>query len=467
MVKYIKCFLIVVSLLPFFMGSVAQMQSQEKEPIAYIGHGAFFDQDGKQIELTLEFVARAQDWYRKKLLLSLRGNKRTEFANFERRLNAGIRADGQARLVVQQRSLDWLVANSEETSRDGRTIGKLNALKYVLQWKLPNSAGVRNFKYGEEFKIDPQIENKLKSPEFKPRELQMRSATVNSGQAYIDECKAAGVPIPPPIGQLDPAGLAGWKSHGFIPAGNQFIVGSPAEVRTFHSSSPEGLCIALPRYADDTKTTVILDGVICLGKDSSKVCFWDNQMKGTGFTFASGTKIPIGVPDLSINPAGQYQGGGFELNNGTGGVCTDCHAGQNPFIIHPRVDLGEGAGPLMGNLNRPPLNLPTFSVSRYDPLVSASWPQNQLSHPQALVPVACSGCHAAGSSAGGFPQLSPEIAAYCGTILAQAVAKTMPPGSPGSEASNPAVIAFIKGCSAANGRSRPNGAGRVFRPPIP
>ena len=43
---------------------VAQTQAQEKEPIAYIGHGGFFDHDGKQIELAVDFVAKAQDWYR-------------------------------------------------------------------------------------------------------------------------------------------------------------------------------------------------------------------------------------------------------------------------------------------------------------------------------------------------------------------------------------------------------------------
>src|SRR5262249_49315566 len=156
---------------------------------------------------------------------------------------------------------------------------------------------------------------------------------------------------------------------------------------------------------------------------------------GDGFDFASGTVIPIGVPDLSINPAGQYQAGGFELEGGQGGVCTDCHAGQNPYIIHPDADLGEGL--LMGQLNQPPQNLPTFSASRYDPLVPASWPQNQLSHPPALVPAVCAGCHVAGGIAGAFPQLSSDLKDYCGIILSKAITKTMPPSAPGSLAGTP------------------------------
>lgn len=74
---------------------------------------------------------------------------------------------------------------------------------------------------------------------------------------------------------MDPAGTAGWKSQGFIPTGDQFIVGSPAEVRTYQSTNPAGMCYALPRF-DANKTTVNLDGVICLSEETSKVCFWDN-----------------------------------------------------------------------------------------------------------------------------------------------------------------------------------------------
>jgi hypothetical protein len=242
---------------------------------------------------------------------------------------------------------------------------------------------------------------------------------------------------------MDPAGLTGWKSQGFIPTSTQFISGTPAELRTFQSSSPPGMCIALPRYTDTTKTTVKLDGVICLGQ-SSKVCFWDNQMNRVGFNFASGAEIPIGAPNPAINPAGQYQAGGLELERGSGGVCTDCHAGHNPYIIHPLANLEVNdvpTGVLMGSLN-PPTSLP----NRYDPLVPASWPQNQYLHPQARVPAECSSCHRNGGSGGAFPNLSPEIQGYCQFILAKAIINTMPEGKEGQQAANPGVKAFRDYC---------------------
>ena len=71
---------------------------------------------------------------------------------------------------------------------------------------------------------------------------------------------------------------------------------------------------------------------------------------------------------------------------------------------------------------------------RYDPIVGASWPQNQLSHAQPLVPTVCGGCHVAGGIGGRFPHLSSELNSYCTRVLANAVTRTMPPFSPGSEA---------------------------------
>jgi hypothetical protein len=448
MTKYL---LTAISVLLLFAASVAHMQTSEEEPIAYIGHGGFFTKSGNQIEVTLEFVARAQQWYRAKLLSNLNANKKAEFAKIEQQLDLNSqKTDLQSSLVVQSELLDWLIANSD-SKVEPQTIGKLNALKYELRWKLPASPGVKNFKYGEDFKVDPAIEQKLRSiPSLRSFDFAHARATLNRRQAYIDECRLAGVPIPPPIGQLDPAGTSGWRVQGAIAGRNLFIENSPAdmaEVRTYLSSSPAGMCIALPRYVPGTYVpatfvggryvpgggTVKLDGVICLGQTSSKVCFWDNQMMGRSFPFPIGDVIPIGVSDPRTDPMGRYQAGGAELEIGAGGMCSDCHAGQNPYIIHPQLTLlPPPPGPtLMGNLNT---GLPTFSLSRYDPLVKADWAQNGLSQTIRYVPAACSGCHQADRAGGAFPHLSDSILGYCG-ILNKSIG-TLPPPRPG-ELPNP------------------------------
>lgn len=420
----------------FTVSSLPQpARAQDREPIAAAGHGGFFDQDGRQIPVTLRFAAEAQDWYRKKLLSGLTAAKKREFAAYEKRLRSGLKVDGQDGLIVQHQALEWLLANTPSKRLKPHTAAKIRALRYAMNWKLTEQGDLKVVEKREPFTPRPDVLKRLESLPIKPAGGVARSVTTSSGQAYIDECAAAGVPIPPTINVMDPAGVAGWKSQGFIPTGIQFIVGTPAEVRTFKSSSPEGMCYALPRYTDASMDTVFLDGVICMGKQSSKVCFWDNQWTVGGtvqaFDFPAGTQIPIGVPTTS---GGKYQGGGKEIEFGPGGVCTDCHAGENPYIIHPKANLApSGSAVLWETLAGAPQNLPSMAVNRYDPLVGASWPQNQLSQAGSTLPAECSGCHVKGGN-GRFPHLSNQIPQYCSTVLGQAINETMPPGSPGSAA---------------------------------
>jgi hypothetical protein len=84
--------------------------AQSEQPIAYIGHGAFFDHSGNQIPVTQAFVEKAQAWYREDMLTSLDSGKNKQFARFKRQLHKGVKMQGQERLVVQQRTLEWLLA---------------------------------------------------------------------------------------------------------------------------------------------------------------------------------------------------------------------------------------------------------------------------------------------------------------------------------------------------------------------
>ncbi len=431
-------------LLAIWLLSVAltPLQAQDGEPIATTGHGAFFDRDGRQIPVTLSFAATAQAWYRTRLTDALTAAKKREFAAYETRLLTGLNAQGQDLLILQHQALEWLLANTTSDNLKLQSAAKIRALRQAMNWKLSDQADLKVAEKREPFTPRPEVLKRIDSLQVKPAALRRGgvrplSVTTNSGQAYINECMAAGVPIPPTINVMDPAGVAGWKSQGFIPTGTQFIVGTPAELRSFKTSSPEGMCFALPRYTDATRTTVELDGVICMGKQSSKVCFWDNQWTdpGTGtvgsFFFPAGTQIPIGVPAV-LN--GKYQGGGKEIEFGPGGICTDCHAGENPYIIHPRANLATSGTPVLWEtLSQSPQLLPTMPVNRYDPIVAATWPQNQLSQIGTAVPGACGACHVKGGT-GRFPHLSNQLPGYCGTVLAQAITTTMPPSSPGSVA---------------------------------
>ena len=97
-----------------------------------------------------------------------------------------------------------------------------------------------------------------------------------------------------------------------------------AEIYEVQSATPRGVCLALPRYAD-AATPIQLLGIICQGIDTSNACFWDNQQDKM---------------TLPIDRTGQFAlnttfAAGPELKDGSGGICTACHAGENAYIVHP------------------------------------------------------------------------------------------------------------------------------------
>ncbi len=436
--------------------SPAPAQRARVEPIAYIGHGAMFDASGREILPKPQFVASAQDWYFSRMIELTANGRRASRLKAAAMSADAVPFEGQARLVARQALLESHLFDSGIEKLDPRLPGKVGLLGRQLRWQLP---GDDQHTRWEKKPFEPGIELQQW---LKARKLDRAGGgvqflvTTNSGAAYIQECRDNRVPIPPSIGVLDPAGLTGWKIEGLIPQGQQFIVATPAQLRSFRND--DGVCIALPRFRDASMTIVDLDGVICQSRITSKVCFWDNQMAanpatgfGQTFDFPAGAIIPIGVPDT---PGGLYQAGGKEIEFGQGGECTDCHAGENPYIVHPDAVIRTvgGVDYTFGELSN---DLPLFAPGRYEPIVGASWWQNDLSHSPPLVPPECVGCHQQGD-AGRLPHLSTRIGGFCGTVLRGAVTgvvpalgprpPTMPQFSPGSFAGDPGWPIFNAYC---------------------
>ena len=278
-----------------FVVSALQSQtalSQEKEPIAYTGHGAFFDQQGKQIVPTADFVRKALAWYRDDLVRRVPEEKRASYEKQRDVARSQLQLDEREDLLLESRTIDWLMENAKKETGDDRKQGKLNALRYVLQFELPKNAEDKFGAYVKPLELRPEIIDNLKKSGFGPDNISVLSATVNFGQAYNEECKNNGVPFPPPIGS--PL----WTSQGLIPSNELFISNTVVEVLTFKSTSPEGMCVALPRSNDPTGNQIVLDGIICLGKAPSPIsgkstaCFWDNQMNSTSFFLHQGNSDP-------------------------------------------------------------------------------------------------------------------------------------------------------------------------------
>ncbi len=253
--------------------------------------------------------------------------------------------------------------------------------------------------------------------------------TTSQSAAYRQECEQAGVPVPATI--LDPAT---WIDHGNILS--PFLSpGLTGRLWSYDSRQPDGVCLALPREEDGN---IRLLGVICMGRQTGKVCFFDN-VRNVYFPYG-----PVAMSALI---------GGTALPGNNQGVCSDCHAGENPFVVHPQnpafVHLRTN-GPLLAAATWP------------DPLVPAPWPENPGPLPDLPAPPAnqrsCTGCHARTGLGGRFPLVSTELQAYCATVLGLATngSRTMPPSSaPGNYSEH--IAWLLDACD----RPPPSGSGAV------
>lgn len=369
------------------------------DPIATVGHGAMIDAAGKPIAFTREFGLEAQRYYLAKLTVALDEPGRSTYRAKQRRVLDSPDASTRDRVYITGALIAWLI--DEVQPADASNLHSINGF---LRQKLlrdddttPASAAP--------YEPSRRLLDRLRQEGIQPRRgATAPSALVTnlSGAAYVRECFNQGVPVPPAWGSPQWVSQGGPLTPDFLGGGQ-----TEAEVFSFESVSPRGICIALPRASGNT---IGLLGIICQGSDTGRACFWDNQRNDAQYNIAKGTNVPLS--DFA---------GGAELDGGTGGVCTKCHAGENPFIVHygSALDLGARLNPRKW----------------VEPLVHPSWPQNDgpsyLLNRVVLGPNdnSCLTCH---SGPRRFPVLSTELnsvfGSYCTTVLAGSIGNTMPPG---------------------------------------
>jgi hypothetical protein len=401
-------------------------------PISAVGHGAMLDHEGRRIQPTPEFITSAQQYYLDSLTRSAGTEQQQRLAKTRQRFEGAGKWNAQENAHANHVWIRWLIA--EVKPPRASTLASISAFlrqEYIDQTSPTFRPSPRLLKVLPSV-VDPAPQNgngngdhngnghngsETRSP---PMVLMNTTA---SGPAYIAECQANGVPIPPDWGS------AQWTSQG--PLTVDFLQSTPSvEVFSFTSSSPVGVCIALPRSVGNS---IKLLGIICMGKSSGKACFWDNQSGDQGFSIPKGMPVPLS----------QFAGGA-ELEGGTGGECTQCHAGENPFVVHPGTALSLGS-----------IMMPN---TWYKPMVHPNWlqnpgPANLLACVQ-LGPndSSCLSCHSSGMAGGGrFPAVSTALATYCNLILSGALAQTMPPGQAGSPAYAKHKAALNAACAAPPG----------------
>jgi hypothetical protein len=430
-----------------FASSSAHAQKDSTEPIHFVGHGAMFDRTGTQIESTFDNVSKIQAWYRSNLLKKSNSLTQARFKEVEREFHKQTRAGEQERLVVNGNLLNWLAAHSPHADNE-RLHSKLLLLNRALKYSLPKAADGKNGASRNLFKVSGKLMEQLRQHKTLSLQTPKKALLVTdvSGEAYRKLCLDNGVPLPPDFGPASP-----WVDRGTISPLDLFIVRDlSAKVLTYESVNPPGLCIALPRFNSDN--TVVADGIICQGQAGSdpskspKVCFWDNQDPAIPLNESDPTNSPDPTFPFPLDSAISTKrfAGGSDLRQGVGGVCSDCHAGSNPFVIHGKV---------LGALQKS-AGINTFGKKWYQPIVRTgdthfgaplAWPENKGSTAENEAPFGCLKCHNAlgpsgvGENVGRLPKLSPSLPGYCYAVLRSSVGALMPP-LPGKPLNPPASM---------------------------
>ena len=363
------------------------------DPILAIGHGAIVGADGKEVELNAKFIDMVQEHYIKKLLQENEGrNRRLQIAvdsiDDSRR---AIADEVNDQTLANALFLDWLIEKMQSDNTAQMTIAN-NALRwhYVGQiQKHPVLPKENVWAKGLPLDVAKRLERRLGT--------KILALTNAAGEAYCRECEEAGVPIPEYMFGDE------WRYVGEVE--DEFLSANwKAELWIHESQSPPGVCLALPRFPPGSDKARLF-GVICLGTQTSKACFFDNPV---------GKFFQRGVIDFK-----EFVGGTDLVANGQG-VCSDCHAGENPYVVHPEKPAFAS---VLGQL-RP--------MAWHDPLVDSSWPQNPGPTNQLDAvpsPGRCDSCHRVGS-AGRFPEVSNQLPGYCAVVLGTAAGvsskRTMP-----------------------------------------
>lgn len=197
---------------------------------------------------------------------------------------------------------------------------------------------------------------------------------------YIAQCRAQDVPIPPDWAETGTA----WELQGNLRTGSNLLEpGQDAFVWTYTDPSVRGACIALPRGSGASGS---LAGIICQSATTGAACFWDNMPKNDQRRGILGWKNQtLRISDLAD---------GSNLT-GVTGICTNCHRGNNVFLISP--DDPTWARVLRGPLVTNPGSTFTTRVEvssdnsgghpRYVPITQPGWNNT-------LLAVGCAGaCH--------------------------------------------------------------------------
>lgn len=209
---------------------------------------------------------------------------------------------------------------------------------------------------------------------------------------YVDQCRAAGVPVPPPI---EPPTAQGWKPGPALAwSRKDWLLSSPS-LAVWNYSDADGFCVALRRGQGEDAAI----GTICSNHAQTQACFFDSLTYRDGQVVALPESAALTADYATlVHPQ--------DIKN----RCDGCHVGANPFIVNPRAPLGRSVQSLY-----------TQKPSRFA-FVGATLSGWHNPPPSALDPKtpegACVSCHQLPGA---------DTGSYCTNVLQRAGGLFMPP----------------------------------------
>ncbi len=287
--------------------------------------------------------------------------------------------------------------------------------------------------------ISPSMEKILAFQQAKGSEVSAPTATAASSSAssgsssssssgspaatnaYIQQCRDNQVPIPP---VWNPPSGNQWVNRGRLADPFASTTNPIVQVWTFTSTTPAGICVALPRMngAGNINNNIQALGIICQSETTGKACFWDNKRRPVSSTprrpaTSGAADFFLGPDTQNLDPANMRDGFNLDEN------CTDCHRGSNVFVIRKGTPLEVSQ-----------FGLDSDPAVRYQPLsgtpADAAW-QNPPSRLQAALDSAgqtqCTMCHSVDTDNNDSNEIAEPTSAYCSTIFANSIGTNMPP----------------------------------------
>lgn len=224
------------------------------DPVAVAAYGKLFDANMNVIDPTPEFLRRTLDLYIERLTGEANDRIRATLEQHREVLAEAFDTDEMTPRFLIFDYLTSAVAPQDQAYLEARNhIMRRAWYKAVV--------GLERYL--------SQVDRRTNLPrdvaKFGEERGMIAKATTAAGREYIEECRRVQVPIPPQWGG------SGWTKVGNLST-NFLGFGNPTEVWRADSTSPKGLCVALPPIAGSKIKAL---GIICLGTESSNARFFD------------------------------------------------------------------------------------------------------------------------------------------------------------------------------------------------